>query len=50
MTLEELISKFRDCMAHGRKTIPGDEVERIIELVRHAEELNDVTEIIKRMK
>jgi 2-methylcitrate dehydratase PrpD len=49
MTFEDITSKFRDCASSSIKPLPGDEVGRVIETVGRLENLNDTTEIIRRL-
>jgi 2-methylcitrate dehydratase PrpD len=44
---DDLIEKFRDCLALARKPISAADVDRVIDLVLHLEELEDIREIIQ---
>jgi len=47
MTFEDCVAKFRECSAYPIKPIPGDMVDKVIELVKQLERLDDATEIIR---
>jgi 2-methylcitrate dehydratase PrpD len=49
MTFEDITRKFRECAPSSIKPLPGDEVERVIEMISRLEKLNDATEIIRRL-
>jgi hypothetical protein len=42
MSPEELIDKYRDC---ALVVLPAEAAERSLELVRHLDELRDITEL-----
>lgn len=44
---DDLIKKFRDCVAFSPRPIPAADVERVIEAVLHLEEVTDIREIIR---
>ena len=44
---DDLIKKFRDCVAFSPRPIPSADVERVIEAVVHLEEIPDIREIIR---
>jgi 2-methylcitrate dehydratase PrpD len=44
---EDLIDKFRDCVAFSPKPILAGNVERVIEAVMHLEEVPDIREIVQ---
>jgi 2-methylcitrate dehydratase PrpD len=46
MTMDEIVSKFKDCAAYARKKFSGKLVEEIVQRVRNLEECKDVSEII----
>ncbi|MBN1847142.1 MAG: MmgE/PrpD family protein [Deltaproteobacteria bacterium] len=43
---EAMTSKFRDCARHGRKPLPGEKIEYIIQAINELENIDDVGEII----
>jgi 2-methylcitrate dehydratase PrpD len=47
MTFEDCVAKFRECSSCSLKPLPADEVEKVIELIRHLEQVDDVREIIE---
>jgi 2-methylcitrate dehydratase PrpD len=47
MTFEDCVAKFKECAAYSIKPIPGDTVDKVIELVKQLERLDDATEIIR---
>lgn len=47
MTFEDCVAKFRQCSAHSVKPIPAKTVNKVIELVRQLEQLDDATKIIQ---
>jgi len=49
MTLEDVTRKFRECAPSSIKPLPGDDVEKVIEMVGRLEGLDDATEIIRRL-
>ena len=44
---DDLIKKFRDCVAFSPRPIPAADVERVIEAVLQLEDVSDIREIIK---
>lgn len=46
LLFSEYERKFRDCASYAAKKIPDKNVDRVVELVRKLEQVNDVTEII----
>ena len=44
---DDLIKKFRDCVAFSPRPIPAADVEHVIEAVLHLEEIPDIREIIR---
>ena len=44
---DDLIKKFRDCLAFSPRPIPAADVEHVIEAVLHLEEIPDIREIIR---
>jgi 2-methylcitrate dehydratase PrpD len=44
---DDLIKKFRDCLAFSPRPIPATDVEHVIEAVLHLEEIPDIREIIR---
>jgi 2-methylcitrate dehydratase PrpD len=49
MTFEDCANKFRECAPLSIKPVAAAEVEKVIEMVRHLDELPDATEIIRRL-
>jgi 2-methylcitrate dehydratase PrpD len=47
MTFEDCANKFRDCAPSSIKPLSADTVERVIEMVKQIEGLNDAAEIIR---
>jgi len=47
MTFEDCVAKFRGCSAYSIKPIPGDTIDKVIELVKQFERLEDATQIIR---
>ena len=47
MTTEDIINKFRDCAKYGRKQMPKQNIEKVIELVNNLEEVDNIGEIIR---
>lgn len=45
ISTDDLIAKFRDCCNYSAKPLSPDTVERVIHLVTHLEEVEDVAEI-----
>jgi 2-methylcitrate dehydratase PrpD len=45
MTTDDLIAKFRDCCNYSAKPLSPDTVDRVIHLVTHLEDVEDVAEI-----
>ena len=44
---DDLIKKFRDCVAFSPRPLPAADVERVIEAVLHLEEVTDIREILR---
>jgi hypothetical protein len=44
---ELLEAKFRDCVSFSELSVPPENVERAIELVRDLENVTDVTQILR---
>jgi 2-methylcitrate dehydratase PrpD len=49
MTFEDCVAKFRECSAYSLKSVSGETVDKVIELVKQLERLDDATEIIRRL-
>jgi 2-methylcitrate dehydratase PrpD len=47
MAMDELAGKFRDCAAHGKRRMPLQQVERVIQLVSTLDEVDGVEQIIR---
>jgi 2-methylcitrate dehydratase PrpD len=45
VSLDSLISKFRECAGFAIKPLPEEKLDKIIELLTHLEEVKDVSEI-----
>jgi 2-methylcitrate dehydratase PrpD len=46
MSWEDLIRKFRDCVSYSAKSIPEENIDRVIEKVRRLEGVQDMREIV----
>jgi 2-methylcitrate dehydratase PrpD len=46
MTRDERLGKFRRCAAHAARPIPATRLDRVIELVEHMEEVQDVSNLV----
>ena len=44
---EDLVEKFRDCLAFSPRPIPLQDMERVIEMILHLEEVSDIREILR---
>ena len=44
---DDLVEKFRDCLAHSPRPIPASDQERVIEMILHLEEVSDIREILR---
>ena len=44
---EALVAKFMDCAAYSARKIPDKDLNRIVELISHLEDVKDVGEIMK---
>jgi len=49
MSPEEFADKFRDCLAHGRKSISKQKIERIMKLLNNLENIDDVGKVIRML-
>lgn len=49
MSPEEFADKFRDCLAHGRKRISKQKTEKIMQLLKHLEDVDDVGKVIRML-
>lgn len=49
MTFDDCINKFRDCAVFSVKPIPQAKVESVIEMIADLENLEDATEIIRKL-
>ncbi len=47
MTYEDCAAKFRECAAGSIKPLPGDTVDKVIEMIGQLEQLDEVREIIE---
>jgi 2-methylcitrate dehydratase PrpD len=47
MTFDDCARKFRECSAYSIKPLSDDRVDKVIELIRQIEKLDDATEIIR---
>lgn len=43
---DDLVEKFRDCLAFSPRPIPAQDTERVIEMILHLEDVPDIREII----
>jgi len=50
MSMDEVISKFQDCASRSIKPLSKRKMLRIIDLINHLEELNDITGLIQELK
>jgi len=46
---DDLVEKFRDCLAYSPRPIPEKDREFVIEKILHLEEVADIREILKRL-
>jgi 2-methylcitrate dehydratase PrpD len=46
---DDLVEKFRDCLAFSPRPIPAQDRERVIETILHLEEVPDIREIVQRL-
>ena len=46
MTLEDMLSKFRDCCSYAVKPIPAEKIERAIEIIMNLEQFDSIQELI----
>jgi 2-methylcitrate dehydratase PrpD len=46
MSWEDLIRKFRDCASYSAKPIPEENIDRVVEMITHLENVQDVREIV----
>jgi 2-methylcitrate dehydratase PrpD len=44
---EDIVEKFRDCVAFSPRPIPAPDQERVIEMILHLEEVSDIREILR---
>jgi 2-methylcitrate dehydratase PrpD len=44
---DDLVKKFRDCLAFSPRPIPAGDVDRVIEAILHLDEIRDIREIIQ---
>jgi len=49
MSMDEVISKFRDCASHSIKPMSKRKILQIIDLINHLEEIDDMTELSKKL-
>jgi 2-methylcitrate dehydratase PrpD len=49
MSFEDVKKKFRECAPSSIKPLPGETIEGVIDMVERLEELNDATDIIRRL-
>jgi 2-methylcitrate dehydratase PrpD len=47
MAFKDITKKFRECAAFSRKALSKETIEKVIEMVRRLEKLDDATEIIR---
>ena len=47
MSMEALVSKFRDCASHAKKHLSEKDASKAIDMAVRLEELSDVTPIIR---
>lgn len=46
MTFDDCVSKFLDCAAYSVKHIPDEKLDKVVELIKELERVDDVTEIM----
>ena len=46
MSMEDIVEKFEKCRQYSAKPIPRENVEEVIEMVRHIERLDDVSSLV----
>jgi 2-methylcitrate dehydratase PrpD len=46
MSWEALVAKFRDCAAHSAKQIPKGDLNKLIELISHLEDVKSMEEVV----
>jgi 2-methylcitrate dehydratase PrpD len=46
MSWEALVAKFRDCVAHSAKQIPRGNLNKLIELISHLEDVKSMEEVV----
>ncbi|MDD5701627.1 MAG: hypothetical protein PHU23_06200 [Dehalococcoidales bacterium] len=45
LSIEQLISKFRDCASYSKKQLPATKLDDLIDSLLHLEKVNDMREI-----
>lgn len=50
VTFDDCAAKFFDCAAYSVKHIPKDKLDRVVELIRQLERVDDVAEIVRQIK
>jgi 2-methylcitrate dehydratase PrpD len=46
LAYEDIVNKFRDCLSYAAKPVARDNVEKVIDMVRKLEDVEDVGQII----
>lgn len=46
MSMEDIVEKFKKCMHYSAKPIPIENVQKVIEMIKNIEELDDVTPLV----
>ncbi len=47
MSWDDIVSKFKDCLSHAVKPVPGDSVEQVIHMISHLETVEDTGQIVR---
>jgi hypothetical protein len=50
MTFDDCAGKFRNCASYSATGVPHEQLERVIELTRHLEQVKDVGEIMRLLE
>lgn len=49
MSMDDMITKFRDCAFHAAKRISQKNIEELIQMISQLEEVNDVNRVVRKM-
>ncbi|MBI2906084.1 MAG: MmgE/PrpD family protein [Chloroflexi bacterium] len=47
MTMESMVSKFRDCAAHAKRRLSEENLSHVVDMVANLEEVPDVAEVMR---